>query len=113
MKRLLLLLPLLLVAACQSPEPPKPTTKQVATALLLQILEIQAQLDSLLAEADASGDRCTNAYEMAAGMEMMAPKWRAIAVVKEAQGEVKETMQAKSMADKVIADARKIRLSCR
>ena len=112
-KRLLLLLPLLLLAACKPAEPPKPTPKQVSDVLLRQIFEIQDELDRLLAEAKAAGDYCLNRDTIPAGMEMMAPKYRALGVVLEAQGEFKQAMQAKGVADKAIAEARKMRRACR
>ncbi len=113
MKRVLLLLPLLLLAACKPAEPPKPTPKQVSDVLLRQIFEIQDELDRLLAEAKASGDRCANVDAMTAGMEMISPKYRALGVVLEAQGEFKQAMQAKGVADKAIAEAREMRRACR
>ena len=53
MKHLLLLLPLLLLAACKPAEPPKPTPKQVSDVLPRQIGEIQDDLNRMT-DADAA-----------------------------------------------------------
>ena len=113
MKRLLLLLPLLLLAACKPAEPPKPTPEQIAEVLLRQATEIQDELTALLEKEKASGDRCAEADTVSAGLEMLSAKWGAIAVTMEASGDMKQAMQTKGVADSSRAEARKIRRRCR
>ena len=113
MKRLLLLLPLLLLAACKPAEPPEPTPRQISEVLLRQATEIQDELQVMVIEAKASGDWCAKADTISAGLEMLAAKWGAVAVTMEGAGEMKEAIQARGVADSSRARARKIRRDCR
>ena len=90
-KRLLLLPLLLLLAACKpaEPEPPKATPKEAAEVLGKQIGELQAELTKMVEQARDWEDLCTNIDTVTAGMEMLAPKYRALAVLYEASGQLK------------------------
>ena len=76
MKKLLLLLPLLLLAAC---EPAEPTAAQVADKLQAQINELLEELDQSLekvADLDLDG-LCANSGRITAGMDILVPRYRA------------------------------------
>jgi hypothetical protein len=80
MKRLLLLLPLLLLAACK---PAEPTAAQVAEKLQAQINELLEEVDERLeevADLDLVG-RCANSGRITAGMDLLVPRYRAFAVL--------------------------------
>ena len=74
MKRLLLLLPLLLLAACK---PAEPTATQVAEKLQAQINELLEEVDERLEEvADLELDgRCANSERITAGMDLLVPRY--------------------------------------
>ena len=69
MKKLLLLLPLLLLAAC---EPAEPTAAQVAEKLQAQINKLLEEVDASLKEvADLDLDGlCANSGRITAGMDL-------------------------------------------
>ena len=74
MKRLLQLLPLLLLAAC---EPAEPTTAQVADRLQVQINELLEEVDKSLekvADLDLDG-LCANSGRITAGMDLLVPRY--------------------------------------
>ena len=112
MKRLLLLLPLLFLAACKPAEPPEPTPQQVAKALLQQALELVNEAKALLIDAAASGDVCAKAETINAGWEMAAAKYDAIAVLQEENGEVTNAMRMKGVANVHRKSARRLRSEC-
>ena len=112
MKRLLLLLPLLLLAACKPAEPPEPTPEQVVQELAQQALELVNEAKALLIEAAASGDVCAKAETINAGLEMAAAKYDAIAVLGEENGEVTDAMHMKGVANSHRKNARKLRSQC-
>ena len=73
MKRLLLLLPLLLLAAC---EPAEPTAAQVAERLQAQINELLEEVDKSLdkvADLDLDG-LCANSGRITAGIDLLVPR---------------------------------------
>ena len=90
MKRLLLLLPLLLLAACK---PAEPTAAQVAEKLQAQINELLEEVDERLEEvADLDLDgRCANSGRITAGMDLLVPRYRAFAVLMDELGAVSYT----------------------
>ena len=80
MKRLMLILPLLLLAACK---PAEPTAAQVAEKLQAQINELLEEVDASLKEvADLDLDGlCANSGRITAGMDLLVPRYRAFAVL--------------------------------
>ena len=113
MKRLLLLLPLMLLAACEPAEPPEPTPDQIAEVLVRQTAELQDEVTNMVNEALASSDHCAEADTIAAGMEMLAGKYGALAVVWERTGDIKQAMQAKGAANAIRAEEKNLRRKCR
>ena len=113
MKRLLLLLPLLLLAACNPAAPRRLTPELMITVLREEIDEIQAGLTQQLSQDRALGDLCASVDTVSAGMEkMLAPKWSALGVALEEQGKIGAAKQAKGFADKTIRDAKQLKRSC-
>ena len=83
MKRLLLVLSLLLLAACQLAEP---TSVQHANRLQAQITELLEEVNKRLeevADLDLEG-LCANSGMITAGMDMLVSRYRAYAVEMEA-----------------------------
>ena len=111
MKRLLL--PLLLLAACNPAAPRRLTPELMITVLREEIDEIQAGLTQQLSQDRALGDLCASVDTVSAGMEkMLAPKWSALGVALEEQGKIGAAKQAKHFADKTIRDAKQLKRSC-
>ena len=115
MRKLLFLLPLLLLASCKpaEPEPPKATPKEAAEVLEKQISELQAELTKMVEEARDWEDLCTNIDTVTAWMDMLAPKYRATALLYEASGQLKQTMQAMGAANRLASEASRMRRDCR
>ena len=87
MKRLLLLLPMLLLVAC---EPAEPTAAEVAEKLQVQINELLEEVDKSLekvADLDLDG-LCANSGRITAGMDLLVPRYRAFAVLMEELGDM-------------------------
>ena len=109
MKRILLLLPLLLLAHSM----PAGATQQItAEVLLRQTIEIQDELKVMLKEAQASGDQCGESYRITAALEMLTAKWGALAAIDEAEGDMKQAIDAQGTADSFRAKATNIRRIC-
>ena len=111
MKRLLLLLPLLLLAACK---PAEPTAAQVAEKLQAQINELLEEVDERLEEvADLDLDgRCANSGRITAGMDLLVPRYRAFAVLMEELGDMQQALLAGGAANQFALDVQKIRRDC-
>ena len=77
MKGLLLILPLLFLAAC---EPAEPTAAQVAERLQAQINELLEELDTNLKEF-ADLDLYANSGRMTAGIHLIILRYRAFALL--------------------------------
>ena len=93
MKRILLLLPLLLLASC---EPAEPTASQVAEKLQAQINELLEEVDKNLekvADLDLDG-LCANSGRITAGMDLLVPRYRAFAVLMEELGDMQQALLA-------------------
>ena len=111
MKRLLLLLPLLLLAAC---EPAEPTAAQVAEKLQVQINELLEELDKSLEEVsdlDLDG-LCANSGRITAGMDLLVPRYRAFAVLMDELGDMQQALMAGGAANQFAVDVQKIRRDC-
>ncbi|QNI61278.1 hypothetical protein [Synechococcus sp. TAK9802] len=111
MKRLLLLLPLLLLAAC---EPAEPTASQVAEKLQAQINELLEEVDKNLekvADLDLDG-LCANSGRITAGMDLLVPRYRAFAVLMEELGDMQQALLAGGAANQFAVDVQKIRRDC-
>ena len=111
MKRLLLLLPLLLLAACK---PAEPTAAQVAEKLQAQINELLEEVDERLeevADLDLVG-RCANSGRITAGMDLLVPRYRAFAVLMEELGDMQQALLAGGAANQFAVDVQKIRRDC-
>ena len=111
MRRLLLLLPLLLLAAC---EPAEPTASQVAEKLQLQINELLEEVDKRLekvADLDLDG-LCANSGRITAGMDLLVPRYRAFAVLMEELGYMQQALLAGGAANQFAVDVQKIRRDC-
>ena len=111
MKRLLLLLPLLLLAAC---EPTEPTAARVAEKLQAQINELLEEVDESLEEvADLDLDGlCANSGRITAGMDLLVPRYRAFAVLMEELGDMKQALLAGGAANQFAVDVQEIRREC-
>ena len=111
MKRLLLLLPLLLLAAC---EPTEPTAARVAEKLQAQINELLEEVDESLEEvADLDLDGlCANSGRITAGMDLLVPRYRAFAVLMEELGDMQQALLAGGAANQFAVDVQKIRRDC-
>ena len=111
MKRLLLLLPMLLLAAC---EPAEPTAAQVAEKLQMQINELLEEVDKSLEEvADLDLDGlCANSGRITAGMDLLVPRYRAFAVLMEELGDMQQALLAVGAANQYAVDVQKIRRDC-
>ena len=111
MKRLLLLLPLLLLAACKAAEP---TAAQVAEKLQAQINELLEEVDERLEEvADLDLDgRCANSGRITAGMDLLVPRYRAFAVLMDELGDMEQALLAGGAANQFALDVQKIRRDC-
>ena len=111
MKRPLLLLPLLLLAAC---EPAEPTTAQVADRLQVQINELLEEVDKSLekvADLDLDG-LCANSGRITAGMDLLVPRYRAFAVLMDELGDMEQALLAGGAANQFALDVQKIRRDC-
>ena len=111
MKRLLLLLPLLLLAACEPAEPP---AAQVAERLQAQINELLEEVDKSLekvADLDLDG-LCANSGRITAGMDLLVPRYRAFAVLMEELGDMQQALLAGGAANQFAVDVQKIRRDC-
>ena len=111
MNRLLLLLPLLLLAAC---EPAEPTAAQVAEKLQVQINELLEEVDMSLekvADLDLDG-LCANSGRITAGMDLLVPRYRAFAVLMEELGDMQQALLAGGAANQFAVDVQKIRRDC-
>ena len=111
MKRLLLFLPLLLLAAC---EPAEPTAAQVAEKLQAQINELLEEVDKSLekvADLDLDG-LCANSGRITAGMDLLVPRYRAFAVLMEELGDMQQALLAGGAANQFAMDVQKIRRDC-
>ena len=111
MKQLLLLLPLLLLAAC---EPAEPTAAQVAEKLQAQINELLEEVDKNLekvADLDLDG-LCANSGRITAGMDLLVPRYRAFAVLMEELGDMQQALLAGGAANQFAVDVQKIRRDC-
>ena len=111
MKRLLLLLPMLLLAAC---EPAEPTAAEVAEKLQVQINELLEEVDKSLEKvADLDLDRlCANSGRITAGMDLLVPRYRAFAVLMEELGDMHQALLASGAANQFAVDVQKIRRDC-
>ncbi|WP_137024447.1 hypothetical protein [Synechococcus sp. N19] len=111
MKRLPLLLPLLLLAACK---PAEPTAAQVAEKLQAQINELLEEVDERLEEvADLDLDgRCANSGRITAGMDLLVPRYRAFAVLMDELGDMEQALLAGGAANQFALDVQKIRRDC-
>ena len=111
MKKLLLLLSLLLLAAC---EPAEPTAAQVAEKLQAQINELLEEVDKNLekvADLDLDG-LCANSGRITAGMGLLVPRYRAFAVLMEELGDMQQALVAGGAANQFAVDVQKIRRDC-
>ena len=111
MKRLLLLLPVLLLAACK---PAEPTAAQVAEKLQSQINELLEEVDESLekvADLDLDG-LCANSGRITAGMDLLVPRYRAFAVLMEELGDMQQALLAGGAANQFAVDVQKIRRDC-
>ena len=111
MRKLLLLLPLLLLAAC---EPDEPTATQVANRLQAQITELLEEVDKSLNEvADLDlDDLCAKSGRITAGMDLLVPRYRAFAVLMEELGDMQQALLAGGAANQFAVDVQKIRRDC-
>ena len=111
MRKLLLLLPLLLLAAC---EPPEPTAAKVADSLQSQITELLEEVDKSLNEvADLDlDDLCAKSGRITAGMDLLVPRYRAFAVLMEELGDMQQALLAGGAANQFAVDVQKIRRDC-
>ena len=111
MKRLLLLLPMLLLVAC---EPAEPTAAEVAEKLQVQINELLEEVDKSLEKvADLDLDRlCANSGRITAGMDLLVPRYRAFAVLMEELGDMHQALLASGAANQFAVDVQKIRRDC-
>ena len=111
MKKLLLLLSLLLLAAC---EPAEPTAAQVAEKLQAQINELLEEVDASLKEvADLDLDGlCAKSGRITAGMDLLVPRYRAFAVLMEELGDMQQALLAGGAANQFAVDVQKIRRDC-
>lgn len=111
MKGLLLILPLLFLAAC---EPAEPTAAQVAERLQAQINELLEELDTNLKEvADLVLDGLyTNSGRITAGMDLLIPRYRAFAALMKEPGDMQKALLAGGAANQFAVDVQKIRRDC-
>ena len=111
MPKLLLLLPLLLLAAC---EPAEPTAAQRADRLQAQITELLEEVDkSLIEVADLDlDDLCAKSGRITAGMDLLVPRYRAFAVLMEELGDMQQALLAVGAANQFAVDVQKIRRDC-
>ena len=111
MRKLLLLMPLLLLAAC---EPAEPTAAQVADRLQAQITELLEEVDNSLNEvADLDLDElCAKSGKITAGMDLLVPRYRAFAVLMEELGDMQQALLAGGAANQFAVDVQKIRRDC-
>ena len=111
MKRILLLLPLLLLAAC---EPSEPTASQIAEKLQAQINELLEEVNKSLEKvADLDLDElCANSGKITAGMDLLVPRYRAFAVLMEELGDMQQALLAGGAANQFAVDVQKIRRDC-
>ena len=111
MKKLLLLLPLLLLAACK---PAEPTAAEVAEKLQVQINELLEEVDKSLekvADLDLDG-LCANSGRITAGMDLLVPRYRAFAVLMDELGDMEQALLAGGAANQFALDVQKIRRDC-
>ena len=111
MKRVLLLLPMLLLVAC---EPAEPTAAEVAEKLQSQINELLEEVDESLkkvADLDLDG-LCANSGRITAGMDLLVPRYRAFAVLMEELGDMQQALLAGGAANQFAVDVQKIRRDC-
>ena len=111
MKKVVLLLPLLLLGAC---EPAEPTASQVAEKLQAQINELLEEVDKNLekvADLDLDG-LCANSGRITAGMDLLVPRYRAFAVLMEELGDMQQALLAGGAANQFAVDVQKIRRDC-
>ena len=111
MRKLLLLLPLLLLAAC---EPAEPTAANVAARLQAQITELLEEVDESLNEvADLDlDDLCAKSGRITAGMDLLVPRYRAFAVLRAELGDTQQALLAGGAANQFAVDVQKIRRDC-
>ena len=111
MKRLLLLLPLLLLGSCV---PAEPTAAQLADKLQAQINELLEEVDKSLEEvADLELDGlCAKSGRITAGMDLLVPRYRAFAVLMEELGDMQQALLAGGAANQFAVDVQKIRRDC-
>ena len=111
MKRILLLLPLLLLASC---EPAEPTASQLAEKLQAQINELLEEVDKNLEKvADLELDGlCANSGRITEGMDLLVPRYRAFAVLMEELGDMQQALLAGGAANQFAVDVQKIRRDC-
>ena len=111
MKRLLLLLPLLLLVACK---PAEPSAAEIAEKLQVQINELLKEVDESLEEvADLDLDGlCANSGRITAGMDLLVPRYRAFAVLMEELGDMQQALLAGGAANQFAVDVQKIKLDC-
>ena len=111
MKRLLLLLSLLSLAACK---PAEPTAAQTADKLQAQITKLLEEVDKSLEEvADLDLDGlCAKSGIITAGMDLLVPRYRAFAVLMEELGDMQQALLAGGAANQFAVDVQKIRRDC-
>ena len=111
MKRVLLLLPMLLLVAC---EPAEPTAAEVAEKLQSQINELLEEVDESLkkvADLDLDG-LCANSGRTTEWMDFLVPRYRAFAVLMEELGDMQQALLAGGAANQFAVDVQKIRRDC-
>jgi len=111
--RRLLLLPLLLLVGCGTPEPKKPSVQEVGQELVAEIHELENEVESIFKKGLATGNPCLNSETAIAGMEMIASKWQSISALQEANGEPANAMKARGLANRFTAMRSKLIRSCR
>ena len=109
MKRLLLLLPILLLAAC---EPAEPTAAEVAEKLQVQSTNFSKSGREPRESADLDDGLCANSGSITAGMDSLVPRYRAFAVLMEELGDMPKALLAGGAANQFAVDVQKIRRDC-
>ena len=111
MKRLVLL-PLLLLVGCGTPEPAKPTPQQLLEVLNEENNELMTLMEGITAK-QLKFNRCVDYETLTAAMDMSAAKWGAMGVVLERMGDLTEAVQAKAAQRKLSSTSAMIRRQCR
>ena len=111
--RYLLLLPLLLLVGCGTPEPKKPTPQELYEVLYEDASELMTLLDGFIAKQLKAGNVCLDYENATAAMDMISAKFGAMAVLLEPMGDLTKAVQSKALQRSFRTESAKIRRQCR